>query len=199
MYKIHLDVGRIPRYLCPLLLVLSLSACMSTAFIAGSGASAAVYNNKRSVVTMVHDNDATNAVLKAIDVDNDLRENTHILVSTVNQLMLIAGQAATEAQRNRVYQIASRVPNLKRIYNEITIGPPSTLAARSVDTWITTKVKTALLAEKGLQSNDIKVITESRVVYLMGLVTPGQAEIAAHAASQVSKVLRVVKIFEYQQ
>ncbi|MDF3055693.1 MAG: lipoprotein, partial [Gammaproteobacteria bacterium] len=158
-----------------------------------------MYNNKRSVVTMMNDNDASNAVLKAIDSDSDLRENTHVSISTRNQLMLIAGQAATETQRNRVYQIASQVPNLKRIYNEITIEPPSGLAARSVDTWITTKVKTALLAEKGLQSNDIKVVTENKVVYLMGLVTPGQAEIASRAASEVSRVQRVVKIFEYQQ
>jgi osmotically-inducible protein OsmY len=186
------------KYILPLLLSLSLTACVPAAFVAGAGAGALMYN-KRSVTTMMTDNDASNAVLKGIEKNRELWENTHIVVSTMNQIMLIAGQANTEGYRQQVYQIASQVPNLRRIYNEITIEPPSTLSMQSKDTWITSKVKTALFAEKGLQSHDIKVVTENRIVYLMGMVTPKQADLAANAASQVSDVKRVVKIFEYQQ
>lgn len=198
MKPIPLRFKFIVKCFIPIVLIGSLSACIPAAFVVGAGAGTVMYN-KRSVGTIIHDNDASNAVLKNIDMDAELREQTHIVVATLNQLMLIAGQATTEAQRDRIYQIASKVPNLKRIYNEVTIQPPSSLGARSTDTWITTKVKTAFLAEKGLQSHDIKVVTEEGVVYLMGVVTPKQAELAADAASQVSRVRKVVKIFEYQQ
>lgn len=181
-----------------LLLSFSLSACVPAALVAGAGAGGMMYN-KRGVKTLVEDNDAVNAVLKGIAADEQLREQTHISVATVNRLMLMAGQATTEAQREKVYRIASNVPNIKRIYNEITIEPPSSFTTRSRDTWITTKVKAALVAEKGLYSSDIKVVTENGVVYLMGIVTPRQATIAADAASHVSSVRRVVKIFEYLQ
>ena len=81
--------------------------------------------------------------------------------------MLLAGQAKTDELRTRVYQIASDIPNLKLIYNEISIETPTTQSVQTHDAWITTKVKSAMLAEKGLNSTQIKVITENSVVYLM--------------------------------
>ncbi|MFV9995032.1 MAG: BON domain-containing protein, partial [Coxiella endosymbiont of Dermacentor nuttalli] len=43
-----------------------------------------------------------------------------------------------------------------------------------------------------------KVMTENEVVYLMGIVSPRQAAIAANIASQISGVKKVVKVFEYK-
>lgn len=65
-----------------------------------------------------------------------------------------------------------------------------TLAARYAgDTWITTKVKTALLREKGLDSMDVSVETFDRNVLLSGFVTDeAQKKKALLVASSVEGV-----------
>ena len=88
-------------------------------------------------------------------------------------------------------------PGVRRTVNEIRIGPPSTLADRSNDSWLTGKIKTRLVGVENLQSAQIKVVTENAVVYLMGLVKKDEAESATEAARQVGGVQRVVKLFEY--
>ena len=68
---------------------------------------------------------------------------------------------------------------------------------RSSDTWLTTKVKSALLANQETEGNRVKVVTENGVVYLMGLLSRAEAERVAEVARASYGVQRVVQIFEY--
>ena len=43
-------------------------------------------------------------------------------------------------------------------------------------------------------ANNVKVVTERRVVYLMGLVSPAEGDAAAEVAAKTSDVARVVKL-----
>ena len=54
--------------------------------------------------------------------------------------------------------------------NQLTVGPTS-LGVRSNDTWLTSKVKTALINTKYVPSGTIAVTTDHSVVYLMGKLT----------------------------
>lgn len=190
----------VTRLLVSVGIVCSLSACVPVALVAASAtAGGAMVYDKRSMTTMAEDRDIVSTALKQMNDNPQLREQTHIDVSAFNGLMLLAGQAPTEDLRNQAYQIASNTPRVKRVYNEITIAPPTSTTTRTQDSWITTKVKSKMLAEKGLHSSQIKVITENNVIYLMGIVTHKQADLAALVASQVSGVAKVVRIFEYEE
>lgn len=179
--------------------VMGLMGCIvPVAFVAGTGAGVLVFD-KRSMKTIVQDRDIANEALKRIDNDSQVKKETNISVSVFNHIMLLVGQAPTEELKNRVYNLASTVPNIKRVYNEIVVSPPLLGGDRAKDTWITTKVKGALVGTAGLNSSQIKVVTENRVVYLMGIVSRKQADLAGDAASRVTEVARVVKIFEYEQ
>ena len=70
---------------------------------------------------------------------------------------------------------------------------------RSKDSWITTKVKTEMMATSGLHSTQVKVVTENGVVYLMGMLTPQQSELATNVARRIDGVREVVKVFQNQQ
>lgn len=176
-----------------------LSGCIPAAVVAGSSAgSAIVASDKRSMKIMVQDRDMANEALKRISADPALRKQTHIVIAGFNHVMLMVGQASTEQLRNQAYDLVKTVPNIKRIYNEVTIEPPISKMIQANDSWITTKVKSAMLMEKGLHSGQFKVVTENGVVYLMGLVTPKQADLAAQAASEIAGVQKVVKLFEYE-
>lgn len=180
--------------LCPL------SACVP-AFVAAGAASAggAIIYDERSIDIMYHDTEIIQQALYNLKSDPDLKGLTHINVTCFNYTVLIVGQVARPELRAKAYKLVSDIPGVKRIYNEITVEGLTSAATRSSDTWITTKVKSAMLAEKGLHAAQIKVVTENGVVYLMGLVTQKRAEIATNVARSVMGVRKVVRAFEYLQ
>jgi osmotically-inducible protein OsmY len=174
-------------------------AAVPVAIVAGATAGGAVIYDKRSFKTMSKDQNARNYAQSWLDSDPLLKGHSHISISVFNHIALLVGQAQTPEIRDRAYQIVSRVKNIKRIYNEITITQPISALQRTNDTWITTKVKTAMLAKSGLHSTNLKVVTEDKVVYLMGFVSRKQAALASDTARRISGVTKVVKVFEYEQ
>jgi osmotically-inducible protein OsmY len=71
------------------------------------------------------------------------------------------------------------------------------MVARSNDSWLTTKVKTKLVAHGAIDSSRINVTTENSVVYLLGIVPREQAEFAVEVTQTVDGVTKIVKVFEY--
>lgn len=180
--------------------LIALTGCIP-ALIATVGATAggAIIYDKRSTEVMLNDVDTTNKALAILNSDPELRGRARIDVSTFNHIVLLVGQAQTEEIKRRAYEDVSDVSNVKRIYNQIEIRENLTFRDQSEDSWITSKVKTAMLTTKGLSSSQIKVITENKVVYLMGMVSPNQAELATQAARQIGGVRKVVQVFEYEK
>ena len=54
-----------------------------------------------------------------------------------------------------------------------------------------------MMGKKGLESGSIRIVTDNAVVYLMGIVTHEQANLAVNVARQVNGVNKVVKVFQY--
>ena len=173
-----------------------LSGCIPAALVVGATAGGAVIYDKRSMVTIAQDQEASETAGKLVMTSPDLKEGTHIAIATFDHILLLVGQTTTEAQRATAYQLVSSVKNVSRVYNEITIEQPTSSWQRSQDAWITTKIKTEMLAKPGLHSTQIKVVTENSVVYLMGVLSPHQAELATNIARRADGVKEVVKVFE---
>ncbi len=53
------------------------------------------------------------------------------------------------------------------------------------------------MRDEGAPGTKIKVVTESGVVYLMGLLTRAEASAAAEVARTTAGVTKVVTLFEY--
>ena len=83
--------------------------------------------------------------------------------------------------------------------NEIQVGPSSTLAQNSNDSYITSKVKMKMfdIEIPNFDPTRVKIITEMGTVYLMGLLTHQEADAVVEKARYVKGVARVVKVFEY--
>jgi len=178
-------------------LIIPLSGCIPAAFVVGAAAGGAIIYDKRPMKTMLHDRSIAQTAQNLIDKDKQLHDHSHISIAAFNGIVLMVGQAATPELRQHAEDLVKKVPDVKRIYNEITISGNTSLLTRSNDSWITTKVKSAMLAKHGLQSSQIKVVTEDGIVYLMGLVSRAQADLAVDAARKVSGVRKVVKVFQY--
>ena len=126
----------------------------------------------------------------------ELKES-NIDVTSFNGVVLLTGQVSDNDLRNLAGRTAQQVHSVRQVYNEIQVRGTTSVLARTSDTWLTTKVKGALLADKEVDSGRIKVVTENGVVYLMGLLTRQEAENAAEKTRTVGGVQKVVKAVEY--
>ncbi|MCX7116113.1 MAG: BON domain-containing protein [Gammaproteobacteria bacterium] len=174
--------------------VLLLTGCVA-ALLAGTATGVMVYDGRGGVV-LERDARIFHLINTTIATDPRFRYS-RISVTSFNQVVLLIGQTPAASLRVLAEKIAKRTPRVTRVYNEVTIGEPINLAMKAKDTWITGEVRTQMLARRGLESGSIRIVTENGIVYLMGLVSREQANLAGDVARHVRGVRRVVKIFQY--
>ena len=176
-----------------LLLGSLLTGCV--AVVVAGAAGAAVYD-RRSLSMMESDARIFHVVNKAIVSDPRFRQS-RIVISSYNQVVLLAGQTPTASLRVVAEKIVQSTPHVRRVYDEITVDYPLPISERSKDSLISGQVRSKMLGKKGLESGSIHIVTENGVVYLMGVVTHTQANLAVSVARSISGVNKVVKIFQY--
>lgn len=118
---------------------------------------------------------------------------TNISVTVFNDAVLLLGQVPTEQLKNDIAKATSALPHVKVVYNQLTVDPKQSLGAYLNDGWITTKVKTNMVGH--VNPLHFKVVTENRVVYLLGRVSKAAGDEAANVAAHTSGVKQVVKLF----
>ncbi|MEM8499520.1 MAG: BON domain-containing protein [Pseudomonadota bacterium] len=128
--------------------------------------------------------------------DEQLKQ-AHIGVTSYNGVVLLAGQVPSAELRDLAGSVAGKIRNVKRVHNELAIAGPISLPARSNDSWLTTKVKSKLLASRTVKGRRIKVVTENGVVHLMGLVTRNEADEVVNVVKGTFGVQKIIRIFEY--
>ncbi len=164
--------------------------------VGGAATGAVVATDTRTAGSFLDDEGIEIKSTLAISDDPSLKD-VHVNVTSINGVVLLTGEAPTEAQRNKILEHVRVAPRVRRTVDEIRIAPPTAYSSRMSDTLITTKVKSKMLGDDKLDSLRIKVITEYGVVYLMGLAKKEEAERAAELTRQVGGVQKVVKLFEY--
>ena len=114
-----------------------------------------------------------------------------------NGIVLLTGQVANEGLKQQAEQVASAVKKVRKVHNELAVGDAIGALARSNDAWIGTLVKSRLSLDSQLDASRIKVVTENGVVYLMGLLSQPESDLAAKITSETKGVQKVVRVFEY--
>ena len=182
------------RSLIVLLLGALLTSC--AAIVAVGAAGGLVVYDRRSMSMIERDARIFYQVHTKIIRDPRFRDS-RILVTSFNEVVLLVGQTPTASLRVVAENIARSAENVRRVYDEITVDYPLALTQRSKDSLITAQVRSKMLTQKGLESGSIRIVTENSVVYLMGIATHEQANLAVNVARQVVGVRKVVKIFQY--
>jgi osmotically-inducible protein OsmY len=122
----------------------------------------------------------------------------HINATSYNKLVLLTGEAPSDAAKADIEAVARDVPGVKAIVNEIQIAGNASLPARANDSYVTSKVKGRFVDARRFNPLHVKVVTEAGVVYLLGLVTRMEADTATDLARTTSGVQKVVRVFEYR-
>lgn len=176
------------------LALLTLTAC-APILIGGAVTAVALTEDRRSSGAFVDDENIENRAL--LKVKSRFGDQVHVNITSYNRHVLLSGEASSDAVKRGVEDEVSTVPGIKRVFNEMAVGPQAGVIAVSNDTRLTTIVKTRFLEANRFQANHVKVITEANVVFLMGIVKRAEADAATQLASTTSGVSRVVRLFEY--
>ena len=176
------------------LALLTLTAC-APILIGGAVTAVALTEDRRSSGAFVDDENIENRAL--LKVKSRFGDQVHVNITSYNRHVLLSGEATSDAVKRGVEDEVSTVPGIKRVFNEMAVGPQAGVIAVSNDTRLTTIVKTRFLEANRFQANHVKVITEANVVFLMGIVKRAEADAATQLASTTSGVSRVVRLFEY--
>lgn len=171
-----------------------LSGCVA-AVAGGAAAGGAVALDRRTAGIYVEDE---NVEIKASQqIRKTLGEVAHVNVTSYNLNVLLTGEVPNQEAKTEAENIVKAIENVKNVTNEIVIGPITSISDHANDAYLTSVVKGNFVAEKGFAANSVKIVTEASVVYLMGIVTTREANLATEIARTTNGVAKVVKVFEY--
>ena len=139
----------------------------------------------------------TKVAVNVNKADPSLDKDSHIVVVSFNGIVLLAGQTPNATLKGKAEQAARGTQRVKQVHNELQVMSPSSLLARNNDTWLTTKIKAQMLTDSTIPGSRIKVVTENGIVYMLGLLTRQEANLASNLVQGVDEVQKIVKLFEY--
>lgn len=183
--------------LCTALMMLQ--GCVGAVVVGTAAVATKTATDPRTVGMQVDDGTLEARVANALAKDQQLKKEARIVNTAYQGKVLLTGQAPTPELAERAKQIAVGVEGATEVYNEIRQGQPVSLGRTSMDTWITTKIRSQLLASDAVKSSNVKVTTENCEVFLLGLVTNAEGKAAAEVASKVNGVKHVTAAFTYLQ
>lgn len=166
--------------------------------IAGGATAGAMANDPRTSGAYIDDESIEWKIIDVLYQDEQIDEQTHLNATSYNGIVLLTGEIPNQEMRVKINEKIRSLQGVRQLHDETSIAAPSSMMSRSGDTWITSKVKTAMLTGDTDMGARTKVVTDKGVVYLMGMVSPQEADKLTDIARRVGGVQKVVKVFEYQ-
>lgn len=176
--------------------VLSISACTSI-ISATTDKPIQPDPSKRTFGTYIDDEQLETIAEVNLTKASPALDSSHINVNAFNGVVLVTGEVPNQQARELATSTLRKLHKVRQVFNELQIQGNSSFLGRTNDSWISSKVKTQLLAHEDIDSGRVKVVTENGIVYLMGTVSRAQANKIANVVSRIGGVQKVVRTFEY--
>ena len=182
----------------PLILSITLLLQSCAGLIIGAGVGAvSVAHDRRTIGTQMDDTTTAGRISIAMSNDTAIKDQTSISVQVFNGTVLLVGQAPTQGLIQKAEKLASSVKNIKKLHNQIRLGSPIPASIVANDAWLASKIKTKLIADKRIDGLHIEIEVENGEVFLMGLVSQQESDIAVDITRNINGVKQVIKAFEY--
>lgn len=152
--------------------------------------------NERTIQDDITDNSLSSDI-KKIAKKSIYKDALRVNAIVFDRKALLIGQTENSDLNKQFESEVKKIKGLTALYNQIRIRPILTFTQRNNDTWITTKVKSAILGKQGL--NGISVYTEAQEVFLVGLVKKEEGLKAAEQVRNMEDVKSVIKFFQYEK
>jgi osmotically-inducible protein OsmY len=181
------------KLLIALLIVTQLTACGVLA-VGGVAAGATVLADRRTPAVQAIDKgielEAENSLAKRFG------DNAHINVTSFNQKVLLTGEVKDADIKGEAGAYVKAMKNARAVFNELVVGPNSSYTSRANDSYLESKIKTQMVFTDQLPSNSMVIVAEGSSVYLMGILTQSEADLAKKIASNTNGVKDVYVYFD---
>ena len=172
---------------CPAAIVAGLGAAGGTGYAA---------NQERGTGGTVDDLKIKTNIQSAWLQTNPLMQRD-LNVTVYEGRTLLTGTAPNPEFRAQAKEVASRVPGVRAMYDEIEVAPDESTWDSAKDTWISSRVRTELAFNPNVRSVNYTVETVNKSVYLIGSArSQAELDIATNAARTTPDVKRVVSYVE---
>lgn len=146
----------------------SLTKCTTVAIVGGGAAVGTLALRDKSLGESASDTVTSARVSKAIyKVSPDA--HARVGVSVQEGEVLLTGALPTEEQRIAVEAAAWSITTVKKVYNNIELSTKEPIKSYAQDAWITSQIKTKLLANASVRSVNYSVKTVNHIVYIFGI------------------------------
>ena len=183
-----------------LIYIVMLTACSSMGHSLAEMTGLSFLHDRRDSAAITLDERIEDSAMIELYGLDEIKDKSHFNITSYNGKVLVTGEAKTEDIREIIIANVRIISGVKLVHNEMIVGPISSMQARGEDSLLTIKVKDAIAEIKdkpGFDATRVKVVSENKVVYLMGLVHEEEGLAAAKAVQNVAGVKKIVTIFEY--
>jgi osmotically-inducible protein OsmY len=170
------------------------SGCAAVAIGGAAATGVVMAEDRRTVGTITEDQGIE---LKASSRIEEKAKDAHINITSYNRMVLLTGEVPTEALKAEAERVTRAVENVRNVFNELKVGPNTSIQTRTNDSVITSKVKARFVDANKFGALHVKVVTEDSVVYLLGMVKKQEAADATEITRTTGGVSKVVRLFEY--
>ena len=175
-----------------------LSGCLPAIQSISSVSSIISVNNDRRSAGVILDDKTTYLQLASWVAKDPKLDDAHLNFLIYNKAVLVTGESPSKELRAYISKQAKRQsPAIKQVFNEVSVGPSSSLLKRARDSAITLQVEAMFQNQEVFHPTHVRVMTEAQTVYLMGAVTKREADKAVKIATKAKGIKQVVRLFDY--
>ena len=171
-----------------------LQGCFPAVVAGGAAVGVMSAHDRRSTGTQTDDESTEWRAIRQVPAQYG--KLSHVNATAYNRRLLLTGEVPSDEAKAAIEAAVRQIEGVREVYNELGIGPASSLGSRSTDSFITSKVKARLVDTNQVSANHIKVVTERGIVYLMGIVSEREAKVAVAVARTTDGVRKVVNVME---
>jgi osmotically-inducible protein OsmY len=160
---------------------------------AGGGYAA---GQERGIGDTVRDTGIKSAIAdKWYRYDQDM--NSQLNLSVYQGRVVITGAVSNPEWRVEAVRLAWQVDGVKEVHSDVEVANKSTLVDAARDTWISTRLRSAITFDPQIRSLNYSVETVNGTVFLMGSArTQGELDLVTNYARNIPNVRRVVSYVE---
>lgn len=177
-----------------MVMVQLLAGCAPLLVGGAAATTATVVTDRRSTGAIVNDEVLEKKIY--LDVTEAIKATpNHITVTSYDRKVLLTGEGATQEAKDKAGQIAAASLDVDGVFNELAVRQPVSATQRLSDSLLATKVRGVIVGTKKISLNQMKVVVDRNIAYLMGILSPTEAAMTKKAVAGVDGVKQVVALF----
>lgn len=110
--------------------------------------------------------------------------------------VLLLGSVDSLEKKQKVTEVSEGIANIRHLYNYIDVTDQMGINANIEDHWITTKIRSQVMANSDIDPDPFKVVSYQQVVYLLGDVLDEQEKLIIDIAKDTDGVKKVVNLIQ---